>query len=84
MSAFALNDNELEEGRAECVEDAAIDDYSFSEVLLPTFNWDDLQEALRLQENDETIGAIIDFIMNARQAPEKTAALGYSLTFSDF
>ena len=56
----------------------------FDEVSLPSFDWETLREELRLQENDETIAMIIDYIVNDRPSPDKTAALGFSLQFQQF
>ena len=84
LAAFGLNDEDLDEGLVECVDDAAIDDDCMEGIPLPSFDWEDLREALRLQENDETITSIIDIIINKHQAPEKTAALGYTIQFQQF
>ena len=84
LAAFGLDDDEVDEGMDEMVDDAVIDDDTLEGVSLPSFDWESLREALKLQENDETIAMIIDFIVNEKASPDKTKALGFSLQFQQF
>ena len=78
VSAIDLNDEEMESGENEILEEDDLDDPFLEGVSLPTFNDERLEEVRRMQ-NDETLEEIRDFIGGKREIPGKHEALGLNL-----
>ena len=84
VAAFGLDDEEIDAGVDELLEDAPINEDVFDGVVLPTFDWADLTEVLHLQTGDKDVETITDFIETNRPSPDKTTALSLSLPVQQF
>ena len=83
-AAFGLNDEDVEAGIDELLEDAPLDEDVFETTKLPTFDWEDLQGILKLQSNDKIIETITEFVSTGKPSPDKTAALALPLPIQQF
>ena len=83
-AAFGLTDDDVDEGVDELIVDSPIDEDLLASATLPSFDWEELQEVLKLQTNDKNIKTITEFVTAEKASPEKTEALALPLPVQQF
>ena len=84
VAAFGLTDEEIEEGVDEQLEETPPDDDICARVELEKFAGTRLESVKNLQENDETITTIKEYIVKELTAPGKTEALALPVPIQQF